>query len=46
MIVWDRKNRDQSIAAGRRPELLNDRPFQADCLVEVRPTGRTTGEVV
>ena len=46
MIVWDRKDRDRSIAAGRRPDLLHDRPLQADGLVEVKPTGPTTGEVV
>ncbi len=46
MIVWDKKSREEALAAGRQPKLLNDRPFQADCLVEVKPTGKTTGQVV
>ena len=46
MIVWERKSVDTAVAAGRRRELLGDRPLQADGLVEVKPTGKTTGEVV
>ncbi|HVA46941.1 MAG TPA: aryl-sulfate sulfotransferase [Pirellulales bacterium] len=46
MIVWDRKTRQEALAAGRRPELTSDSHLLVDSLVEIRPTGKTTGEVV
>ncbi|HWB14747.1 MAG TPA: aryl-sulfate sulfotransferase [Pirellulales bacterium] len=46
MIVWDRKTADEAIAAGRRPELTGDSHLLVDSLLEIRPTGPTTGEVV
>lgn len=46
MIAWDRKSPREAVAAGRRPESLDARPLQADCLVEVKPTGPTSGAVV
>ena len=46
MIVWDRKTSKEAVDAGRIPDRVNDWPLQADCLVEVKPTGPTTGEVV
>jgi hypothetical protein len=46
MIVWERKTRTEVIAAGRRPDLMDPRLFLLDCLIEVKPTGKTTGEVV
>ena len=46
MIVWDRKTTEETIAAGRRPEMIGDKHFLPDSLIEIKPTGKTTGEVV
>src|SRR5206468_9542940 len=46
LIVWDRKTAQEAVAAGRRPELLDGKFFLLDCLIEIKPTGRTTGAVV
>ena len=46
LIVWDRKTAEEAIAAGRRPEMTGDQHFMPDSLVEIKPTGKTTGEVV
>jgi Arylsulfotransferase (ASST) len=46
LIVWDRKTAEEAIAAGRRPEMTGDRHLIVDSLVEIKPTGKTTGEVV
>ena len=32
--------------AGRRPETVKGSHLQPDCLVEIKPTGKTTGEIV
>jgi hypothetical protein len=46
LIVSDRKTNEEAIAAGRRPELAGDRHSIPDSLVEIKPTGPTTGKVV
>jgi hypothetical protein len=46
LIVWDRKTAEEAIAAGRRPEMTGDRHLLPDSLVEIKPAGKTTGEVV
>jgi hypothetical protein len=46
LIVWDRKTAEEAIAAGRRPEMTGNRHLLPDSLVEIKPTGKTTGEVV
>jgi hypothetical protein len=46
LIVWDRKTTEEAIAAGRRPEMAGDKHFLPDSLVEIKPTGKQTGEVV
>jgi len=46
MIVWERKTAEEAIAAGRNPRLQGNRDLQPDFLVEVKPTGKTTGEIV
>ena len=46
MIVWDRKTADEALAAGRRPALTGDSHLLVDSLIEIKPTGRTTGEIV
>jgi Spy/CpxP family protein refolding chaperone len=46
MIVWDKKTAKEAIAAGRRPEMTGDSHLLPDSLIEVKPTGPTTGAVV
>jgi hypothetical protein len=46
LIVSDRKTNEEILAAGRRPELAGDSHSIPDALVEIKPTGKTTGEVV
>ncbi len=46
LIVHDRKTTEEAIAAGRRPELTGDKHLIPDSLVEIKPTGPTSGEVV
>ncbi len=45
MIVWDKKTAAEAIAAGRKKELVSEY-LLPDSIVEVKPTGKTTGEVV
>jgi hypothetical protein len=46
MIVWEKIAAKDAVAAGRRPETVGNNYLLADCLLEVKPTGKTTGEVV
>jgi hypothetical protein len=46
MIVWERKTAAEAIAAGRSPRLQGDADLQPDFIVEVKPTGKTTGQIV
>jgi hypothetical protein len=45
LIIWEKKTAEETVAAGRRPETVNG-PWLVDALIEIRPTGKTTGEVV
>jgi hypothetical protein len=45
MIVWDKKTAKEAIAAGRRPGLVDDY-LLPDAVLEIKPTGKTTGKVV
>ena len=46
MIVWEKKTKEEAIAAGRRPDLVGNAGMHPDYLIEVKPTGKTTGEIV
>jgi hypothetical protein len=46
LIVSDRKTAEEALAAGRRPEMIGDSYLIPDSLVEIKPTGPTSGEVV
>ncbi len=46
LIVSDRKTAEEAIAAGRRPEMQGESHSIPDSLVEIQPTGPTTGKVV
>jgi hypothetical protein len=45
MIVWDKKSAAEAVAAGRRPDTVRDH-LMADAIIEVKPTGKTSGEIV
>jgi Spy/CpxP family protein refolding chaperone len=45
MIVWDKKNTEEAVAAGRRTDAAKTGVL-ADAIIEVKPTGKTTGEIV
>jgi Spy/CpxP family protein refolding chaperone len=46
MIVWEKKTAKEAVAAGRRAEFVGDNSLLPDCVLEVKPTGKTTGQVV
>jgi hypothetical protein len=46
LICWEMIDEKEAVAQGRRPETVKDSHLQPDCLVEIKPTGKTTGEVV
>ena len=46
MIAWERKTAREAVAAGRNPELQGDSELWPDFVIEVRPTGKTSGAVV
>lgn len=46
MIVWDKKTPQECLAAGRRPELTPDNHLLPDSVLEIKPTGKTSGEIV
>ena len=45
-IVWHIMTKDEAIAAGRDPALISTDEFVPERIIEVRPTGPTSGEVV
>lgn len=45
MITWEKKSAEEAIAAGRKKELVSDY-LLPDALLEIKPTGKTSGEVV
>jgi Arylsulfotransferase (ASST) len=46
MIAYDYKTMAQAIAAGRNPALFTANLFAPDAVIEVQPTGPTTGNIV
>jgi hypothetical protein len=46
MIVWEKKSPQEALAAGRRPETVGKDHLLADSILEVQPTGKTSGKVV
>ena len=46
MIAWETKTRAEAIAAGRNPNLISGNTFEPDHVIEVKPTGPETGEIV
>jgi hypothetical protein len=46
MIAYDYKTVAQAVAAGRNPSLFTGTVFAPDSVIEVQPTGPTTGTIV
>jgi len=46
MIAWERKTAQQTITAGRNPGLQGAGELWPDFIIEVRPTGKMSGEIV
>jgi hypothetical protein len=46
LIAWETKTRTESIAAGRNPNHVPSQGLSPDHIIEVQPTGATSGEIV
>jgi hypothetical protein len=46
LIAWETKTRAEAIAAGRNPNYVSNQGLMPDHIIEVKPTGPTTGEIV
>jgi hypothetical protein len=46
LIAWEIKTRTECIAAGRNPSHVTNQGLMPDHIIEVHPTGPTTGEIV
>jgi hypothetical protein len=46
LIMIERKTAEEAIAAGRVPAFVANGDMSLDALIEIKPTGKTTGEIV
>jgi hypothetical protein len=46
MIAWEFKTPEEAIAAGREPSSLGEEGVWPDTIIEVKPDGKTGGEIV
>jgi hypothetical protein len=46
MIAWETKTRNEAIAAGRNPATVTSQGLLPDHIIEVEPTGPTSGAIV
>ncbi len=46
LIAWETKTRTEAIAAGRNPSYVSSSGLWPDHVIEVQPTGPTSGEIV
>jgi hypothetical protein len=46
LIAWETKTRSEAIAAGRNPSYVSNSGFWPDHVIEVQPTGPTSGDIV
>jgi len=46
MIAWEYKTRAEALAAGRNPSLLSGPTLMPDEVIEVKPSGPTSGDIV
>lgn len=45
-LAWEYKSRNEAIAAGRNPQLIEGDKLFPESVLEIQPTGPTTGEIV
>jgi hypothetical protein len=46
LVAWERKTREEAVAAGRNPDRMFEKEMWPDCVVEIEPQGATGGRVV
>jgi hypothetical protein len=46
LIAWETKTRTEAIAAGRNPSYVSNNGFWPDHVIEVQPTGPSSGDIV
>jgi hypothetical protein len=46
LIAWETKTRSEAIAAGRNPSYVSNSGIWPDHVIEVQPTGPTSGDIV
>jgi hypothetical protein len=46
LIAWETKTRSEAIAAGRNPNHVTNQGLWPDHVIEVKPTGPTSGDIV
>lgn len=46
LIAWESKTRSEAIAAGRNPSYVTNSGLWPDHIIEVQPTGQSSGEIV
>ena len=46
LIAWESKTRSECIAAGRNPSTVSNQGLWPDHVIEVKPTGPTSGDIV
>ena len=46
MIAWEYRTRNEAIAAGRNPNFLQGNTIMPDHIIEVEPTGQSSGNIV
>jgi hypothetical protein len=46
MIIREKKTAEEAVAVGRHPDTVRSGELQPDALIEVKPTGPTSGEIV
>ncbi len=46
MVTWIKKTSKEAVAAGRRPETVADSHLLTGSILEIQPTGKTTGKIV
>lgn len=46
LIAWEKKTREEALAAGRDPKTLEGEQLWPDCVLEIEPQGRSGGRIV
>jgi hypothetical protein len=46
MIAWETKTAAQAVAVGRNPSTITGNSFMPDHIIEVQPTGQTSGDII